>query len=92
MTATDMVGMFIDRLVERRYGAPFSAKRWTRHHAQLHAPTEDGRTRSAQLACPECPDAAELGRRLLAGHVIYLSYNDFDEAIRAAYKGGVGET
>jgi len=77
MTMTDAVGGIIDRLLERRHGARYSPKWWKRFHEQSH---HHG---VVMLACPECPDAAELGRMIHEGPVI-TSYDDIQAALRAA--------
>lgn len=70
VTATDLVGFLIDRLLERRYGAPYSPKWWARRHAQDHQ-------RCLTLDCPHCPSAEEVGQRLAAGWLPpAMSYND----------------
>lgn len=73
--ATDLIGGVIDRLLERRHGAPYSAKWWKRFHDQSHQ-------HMVMLACPECPDAEELGRRIRNGPVI-ISFDDFRAAMEA---------
>ena len=80
MTTTDFVGSVIDRLLERRHGAPYSPKWWKRYHDQTHQ-------RTVMLACPECPDAAELGRQIRAGRVVAASFNDFRAAMEASDGG-----
>jgi len=76
MTATDRVGDIIDWLCERRYGTPYSPKWWKRYHDHVH---HDG---NVMLACPCCPDAAELGRMIQKGPVI-TSAADFKAALAA---------
>jgi ribosomal protein L37AE/L43A len=84
MTATDAVGSFIDRLLERRYGVRYSPKWWKRYHDQTHR-------HMVMLACPECPDAAELGRMMVEdGFYAAMSYNDCQAAM-AAYWAGASE-
>lgn len=76
MTGADAASRVIDWLLERRYGAQYSAKWWMRVHTQDHR-------NMVVLACPECPDAAELYRLLQAGLVI-ASAADIKAAIRRA--------
>lgn len=79
MTGADFAGQIIDRLLERRRGAPGSRKWWQRLHVAAH-------NRMVMLACPFCPDAAELRRMIYSGPVI-ASANDIKAALRADPEG-----